>query len=94
MDKMRRKVIGAGGAGLLASSLPSGMAFAQGAPVKIGMSMPQTGGLGAGGQAALIGLRLWIEDINAKGGLLGRKVELIVYDDQAMALTLLESIQN
>lgn len=45
MDKMRRKVIGAGGAGLLASSLPAGMAFAQGAPVKIGMSMPQTGGL-------------------------------------------------
>ena len=83
MDKMRRKVIGAGGAGLIASSLPASVAFAQGAPLKIGMSMPQTGGLGAGGQAALIGLRLWIEDINAKGGLLGRKVELIVYDDQS-----------
>jgi branched-chain amino acid transport system substrate-binding protein len=83
MDKMRRKVIGAGGAGLLASSLPAGMAFAQGAPVKIGMSMPQTGGLGAGGQAALIGLRMWVDDINAKGGLLGRKVEFIVYDDQS-----------
>ena len=83
MDKMRRKVIGAGGAGLLASSLPSGMAFAQGTPVKIGMSMPLTGGLGAGGQAALIGLRLWVDDINAKGGLLGRKVELLVFDDQS-----------
>lgn len=83
MDKMRRKVIGAGGAGLLISSLPSGVAFAQGAPVKIGMSMPLTGGLGAGGQAALIGLRLWIDDINAKGGLLGRKVELLVFDDQS-----------
>ena len=31
----------------------------------------------------VIGLRLWIEDINAKGGLLGRKVVLIVYDDQS-----------
>jgi branched-chain amino acid transport system substrate-binding protein len=72
MDKMRRTVIGAGGAGLLASSLPVGMAFAQGAPVKIGMSMPETGGLGAGGQAALIGLRMWVDDINAKGGLSGR----------------------
>src|SRR5215212_3708608 len=51
-------------------------------PVKIGMSMPQTGSLGAGGQAALVALRMWVEDINAKGGLLGRKVELISYDDQ------------
>ncbi len=51
-------------------------------PVKIGMSMPQTGSLGAGGQAALLALRMWVEDVNAKGGLLGRKVEFIVYDDQ------------
>jgi branched-chain amino acid transport system substrate-binding protein len=46
------------------------------------MSMPQTGSLGAGGQAALLALRMWVEDVNAKGGLLGRKVELIAYDDQ------------
>lgn len=45
--------------------------------------MPQTGGLGAGGQAALIGIRMWVDDVNAKGGLLGRKVEFIVYDDQS-----------
>jgi branched-chain amino acid transport system substrate-binding protein len=83
MDQMRRKVIGTGGAGLLAASMPASMAFAQGAPIKIGMSMPQTGGLGAGGQAALIGLRMWIEDVNARGGMLGRKVDLIVYDDQS-----------
>jgi len=51
-------------------------------PIKIGMSMPQTGPLGAGGQAALVALRMWVEDVNAKGGLLGRKVELIAYDDQ------------
>ena len=56
-------------------------AFAQ-QPVKIGMSMPQTGSLGAGGQAALLALNMWVEDVNAKGGLLGRKVELIAYDDQ------------
>src|SRR5687768_10974081 len=59
----------------------SGMAVAQ-QTVKIGMSMPQTGSLGAGGQAALLALRMWVEDVNAKGGLLGRKVEFIVYDDQ------------
>ncbi len=56
-------------------------AFAQ-QPIKIGMSMPQTGTLGAGGKAALVALRMWVEDVNAKGGLLGRKVELIAYDDQ------------
>ena len=51
-------------------------------PVKIGMSMPQTGSLGAGGQAALLAVRMWVEDVNAKGGLLGRKVKFIVYDDR------------
>ncbi len=63
-----------------------GLAFSAAAlaqdPVKIGMSMPQTGSLGAGGKAALVALRMWVEDVNAKGGLLGRKVEFIVYDDQ------------
>jgi branched-chain amino acid transport system substrate-binding protein len=65
----------------LTASLPGG-AFAQAGAVKIGMSMPQTGSLGAGGQAALLALRMWVEDVNGKGGLLGRKVEFIVYDDQ------------
>src|SRR3954453_21848190 len=62
-------------------SLVASVALAQN-PIKIGMSMPQTGSLGAGGQAALVALRMWVEDINAKGGLLTRRVELIVYDDQ------------
>jgi branched-chain amino acid transport system substrate-binding protein len=59
----------------------SALAFAQ-QTVKIGMSMPQTGSLGAGGKAELVALRMWVDDVNAKGGLLGRKVEFIVYDDQ------------
>src|SRR4051812_13143276 len=63
-------------------SLFASVASAQQGPIKIGMSMPQTGSLGAGGQAALVALRMWAEDVNAKGGLLGRKVELVVYDDQ------------
>src|SRR3954471_6717977 len=62
-------------------SLVASVAFAQN-PIKIGMSMPQTGSLGAGGQAALVALRMWVEDVDAKGGMLGRKVEFIVYDDQ------------
>ena len=67
---------------LLAGILFSALALAQTGPIKIGMSMPQTGGLGAGGQSALLALRMWVDDVNAKGGLLGRKVELIAYDDQ------------
>ena len=55
---------------------------AQGAPIKIGLSIAQTGPLGAGGRAALIGQQMWCDDVNARGGLLGRKVEMIVYDDQ------------
>jgi branched-chain amino acid transport system substrate-binding protein len=51
-------------------------------PIKIGMSMPQTGALGGGGKAALLALQIWKDDVNAKGGMLGRKVELIAYDDQ------------
>jgi branched-chain amino acid transport system substrate-binding protein len=82
MDKTRRKVLGAGGAGVLAASLPTGSALAA-QPIKIGMSMPQTGGLGAGGQAALVALRMWVEEVNGRGGLLGRQVEFIAYDDQS-----------
>src|SRR5256885_15375155 len=83
MNFTRRKVIGAAGAAAVTAALPGRRAFAQGSgPVKIGMSMPQTGSLGAGGQAALVALRMWGDDVNQKGGLLGRKVEFIVYDDQ------------
>jgi branched-chain amino acid transport system substrate-binding protein len=64
-----------------AAMLFTGLAAAQ-QPIKVGMSMPQTGSLGAGGKAALLALQMWVEDVNAKGGLLGRKVEFIVYDDQ------------
>ena len=54
-------------------------------PIKIGMSMAQTGGLAAGGKASLLGIEIWKDDVNARGGLLGRKVELVVYDDKSSA---------
>src|ERR671912_706637 len=82
MTFTRRKVLGAAGAAALTAALPIGRARAQSNTVKIGMSMPQTGSLGAGGQAALVALRLWVDDVNQRGGLLNRQVELIAYDDQ------------
>ena len=76
MKQSRRKVLKAGAA-LAAAGVFSSKSFAQAGPVKVGMSMPQTGSLGAGGQAALLALRMWVEDVNNKGGLLNRQVELI-----------------
>jgi branched-chain amino acid transport system substrate-binding protein len=60
-------------------------AVAQQAPIKIGMSMALTGGLAGGGKSSLLGTEIWKDDVNAKGGLLGRKVELVVYDDKSSA---------
>jgi len=65
----------------------SAAALAQSAPVKIGIGIAQTGTLGGGGKAALLALQMWVEDINARGGLLGRKVELLAYDDQSNPAT-------
>jgi len=65
----------------------SAAALAQSAPVKIGIGIAQTGTLGGGGKAALLALQMWVEDVNARGGLLGRKVELLAYDDQSNPAT-------
>lgn len=54
-------------------------------PIRIGFSMSLTGGLAPLGKVALITMKLWEEDINAKGGLLGRPVQLVHYDDQTSA---------
>ena len=65
----------------------SAAALAQPAPVKIGIGIAQTGTLGGGGKAALLALQMWVEDVNGRGGLLGRRVELIAYDDQSNPAT-------
>ena len=44
--------------------------------------MALTGGLAGAGKPALIAMEIWRDDVNAKGGLLGRQVELVYYDDQ------------
>ncbi len=71
-----------------AAALAADRAAAQtGAPIKIGFSMAMTGGLAANGKSALLAQKIWEEDINAKGGLLGRPVKLIYYDDQSNPAT-------
>ena len=77
-----RLAVGAATAALLA--LAPGAASAQGGePIKIGFSMALTGPLAANGKQALLGMRIWEEEINAKGGLIGRPVKLVYYDDQS-----------
>jgi branched-chain amino acid transport system substrate-binding protein len=69
-------------AGLLALALTLSSAHAAD-PIKIGFSMEQTGNLASGGTTALRAMKIWEQDINAKGGLLGRPVTLVYYDDQS-----------
>jgi branched-chain amino acid transport system substrate-binding protein len=71
-----------------AVALAADRAAAQsGAPIKIGFSMAMTGGLAANGKSALLAQKIWEDDVNAKGGLLGRPVKLIYYDDQSNPAT-------
>jgi branched-chain amino acid transport system substrate-binding protein len=56
-----------------------------GEPIRIGFSMALTGPLSPNGKSALLGMKIWEEETNAKGGLLGRPVKLIYYDDQSQA---------
>jgi branched-chain amino acid transport system substrate-binding protein len=73
---------------LLALAAPAAQAQAQsGEPLKIGYGIAQTGGLAPNGKSALLAQKIWEEDINAKGGLLGRPVRLIYYDDQSNPAT-------
>src|SRR5438132_3526456 len=70
---------------LLAVSAPF-VARAQG-PIKIGFGMALTGGLSANGKPALLAMQIWKDNVNKKGGLLGRQVEFVFYDDQTNPAT-------
>ena len=81
----RRTILKAAAAAVLGIAATGAPIQAQQPPIKIGMSMAQTGGLAGGGKSSLLGIEIWRDDVNAKGGLLGRKVELVVYDDKSSA---------
>jgi branched-chain amino acid transport system substrate-binding protein len=52
-------------------------------PIRVGMSMALTGGVAPIGKQVITALQIWRDDVNAKGGLLGRPIELVFYDDQS-----------
>jgi len=65
---------------VLLGGLPGAMA-AQ-APLKIGFFGPLTGSVAADGASARQAVELAVQEVNGRGGLLGRPVDLVVYDDR------------
>src|ERR1700693_1707432 len=63
--------------------LAGGAAAQSGQPIRIGFSMAMTGGLATNGKSALLAQKIWEEDVNKAGGLLGRPVKLVYYDDKS-----------
>ena len=79
---IKRRILGQLSAAAVATGLASTVG-AQAKPLTIGFGMALTGGLAPNGKAALLAMQIWEQDINARGGLLGRPVKLIFYDDQS-----------
>jgi branched-chain amino acid transport system substrate-binding protein len=83
MLKVFRNALRALTAALLLSLLAATGGLAQSGPIKVGVGLALTGAGAPAGKMILASLELWRDDVNAKGGLLGRQVELIHYDDQS-----------
>src|SRR5437764_9698491 len=52
-------------------------------PIRIGFGMSLTGPNAGAGKMFLVGREIWRDEVNAKGGLLGRPIEFVYYDDQS-----------
>src|SRR5215217_9782786 len=62
-------------------------AYAQGKPIKLGLTCDASGQYGNSGQDDLRGIKIAIEEFNAKGGVLGRKIEWITADTETNPAT-------
>jgi branched-chain amino acid transport system substrate-binding protein len=56
-----------------------------GGPIRIGVSLSLSGPLGSNGRTARLAQKIWEEEVNSQGGLLGRRVEIVCRDDQTNA---------
>jgi branched-chain amino acid transport system substrate-binding protein len=79
--KNRRDFLKASAGALAASPLPGVPAFAQSTPVKIGVLAAHSGVLASIGECALTTVQWWADRVNQSGGILGRKVELVVEEE-------------
>ena len=87
LTRLARFAAGAIAAAVLAFA-PSAAPAQTGNPITIGFAMSLTGPLAANGKQSLLGMQIWEEEINARGGLLGRPVKLVYYDDQTNPSTI------
>ena len=85
MNRLRLRRIGT--AAVFAACILSGGSGRAAEPVTIGFGMALTGGLAGAGKSALLAMQIWQENVNAKGGFLGRPVKLVYYDDQTNPAT-------
>src|SRR5580704_11766749 len=83
MTHLKRALCALATAALGSAALLSAGARAEEKPITIGFSIEQTGGLAAVGKTGLLAFQIWAENVNKKGGLLGRPVKLVFYDDQS-----------
>ena len=86
MKVTRRRALAAGGAILSTLALPAasfGQGGAQGRPIRIGSTLPLTGPLASLGIIHKVTAEIYVENLNKRGGLLGRPVEWLLRDDQS-----------
>ena len=87
MTPSRRRFLASTGsaAGLtaLGTAIPFELVLAQGSPIKLGSVLDNSGNLDAYGKPMVMATQLAAEEINAGGGLLGRKIEVKQYDSQS-----------
>ncbi len=82
LTNLNRRHLLAGSAAIAGLGLLPRTAFAQGAPIKIGTLTPLTGSGGPSGPVMVKAVKAVADEVNAAGGVLGRKVEIVSEDDQ------------
>jgi len=80
--KISRRAAMAGLLGVAEATLGRSATYGA-APITIGASFSQTGPLAANGKSGLLTMQIFVEELNQKGGLLGRPLQLVIYDDQS-----------
>ncbi|MEI8150043.1 MAG: amino acid ABC transporter substrate-binding protein [Hyphomicrobiales bacterium] len=83
LRSLTSKLLAFASVGAIALAVSAPAQAQSGQPITIGFGMALTGPLAANGKQTLLGMKIWEEETNAKGGLLGRPVKLVFYDDQS-----------
>ena len=92
--RVRRLAALAACAAVAAIAATAGSAAPKAGPLKIGISLSLSGDFSDPGKFAQEGYKLWANTVNAKGGILGRKVQLIIQDDASNPTQAATNYQN